>query len=152
MDGNASLEGAVRSLAAVLREERLAEISLETETEHLRVRRRRGRGGGGGSGTALVAESPEAARAREEGTAVPVTSPCVGTLHLSNPRRGGEPAAPLDDLVRAGQVVAWVDNLGMHQEVPAPREGRVVEILVHEGEPVEYGQVLLILQTVPPEA
>ena len=45
-------------------------------------------------------------------------------------------------------MLAWIETMGLRHEVRAPRDGRILEILVQEGEPVEYGQALLVLQRV----
>lgn len=149
MDKAGKVEEKARALASVLREEGLAEVCLETRGELLRVRRRR---------SALAAPVPpltvpeplrieeaEIEESLEEQAAVPVTSTRVGVLHLSDPR-GGPALAGVGQGVHAGQVLAWIETMGLHHEVHAPEEGSVLELLVQDGEPVEYGQALLILQ------
>jgi biotin carboxyl carrier protein len=50
------------------------------------------------------------------------------------------------DVVREGQVVAAIEALNVLNEVEAGSAGRVREILVHDGQPVEYGQPLVIIE------
>jgi biotin carboxyl carrier protein len=49
--------------------------------------------------------------------------------------------------VKAGQLVATIQSLNVINEVESPVEGRVVEILVQDGQPVEYGQPLMMIDT-----
>lgn len=76
-------------------------------------------------------------------TYVPVTSNWVGIVRrLQN----GKPLVQVGDTVRKGQTVCWVDALGVRNEVRAPASGRIVEIFVEDGQPVEFGQPLMLLE------
>ncbi len=76
---------------------------------------------------------------------VPVTSNWVGIMRRM---RNGKPLVQVGDTVRRGQTLCWVDALGVHNEVRAPASGRIVEIFVEEGQPVEFGQPLMLLEVV----
>jgi acetyl-CoA carboxylase biotin carboxyl carrier protein len=138
----------VRELARIAAEFDLAEIEVDP-TGHLRVRR----GGGWGGGEALPATGPSraiglapapAVEAPAQGEGVFVTSPFVGTFY-----RAPSPEAPafveVGQSVRKGQVVCIVEAMKLMNEIEAEIDGRVEEILVNNGEHVEYGQHLLRL-------
>jgi biotin carboxyl carrier protein len=69
------------------------------------------------------------------------TSPAVG-YYIANER------APVGKAVAAGDVLGWVEVLGVRQEVVAPRDGVVGRLLAEAGQAVEYGQELVIIDPV----
>jgi acetyl-CoA carboxylase biotin carboxyl carrier protein len=76
-----------------------------------------------------------------------VTSPMVGTFY----RAASPDAAPFTeegDHVRKGQALCIIEAMKMMNEIEAEFSGRVVSILCENAQPVEYGQPLLILETV----
>jgi acetyl-CoA carboxylase biotin carboxyl carrier protein len=74
-----------------------------------------------------------------------ITAPLVGVFRRN---AGGKGDVLLDegDAVQAGQVVGAVEAMGMLNRIQAERTGLVQEILVREGQPVEYGQPLLVVR------
>lgn len=75
---------------------------------------------------------------------VEVRSPMVGTFYRA-PEPGAAPFVTVGDMVRPGQVVGIVEAMKLMNEVTAERSGRVVEVLVGDGRPVEYDQPLVTL-------
>ncbi|WP_410809077.1 acetyl-CoA carboxylase biotin carboxyl carrier protein [Micromonospora sp. 067-2] len=75
-----------------------------------------------------------------------VRAPIVGTFYRA-PEPGAAPFVAVGDLVRPGQPVAIVEAMKLMNEVAADRAGRVVAILVEDGQPVEYDQPLVELDT-----
>ncbi len=73
-----------------------------------------------------------------------VLAPLVGTFHTWAKPKGGALVA-VGDRVKAGQLVGTIESLNVLNEVETTVAGHVVEILVHEGQPVEYGQVLMTI-------
>lgn len=133
-------EEEARVLARILREEGLAELEFEAGQERfvLRAGRRQEHPVPAWTGADPVEEALEAL----EGLVI--TSTRVGVVHLGDPQGGAVPA-PVGATVPQGGIVAWIETMGVHQEVRSPQAGSVLEILVAEGEPVEYGQVLMVL-------
>jgi acetyl-CoA carboxylase biotin carboxyl carrier protein len=140
----------VRELARIAAEFDLAEVEADG-SGHVRVRR-----GGGGSVEALPAMSgprsialtpaaPGAAAApAPEVAGTFISSPFVGTFY-----RAPSPEAPVfvdaGQAVRKGQVVCIVEAMKLMNEIEAEFEGKIEEILVQNGEHVEYGQHLFRL-------
>lgn len=73
-----------------------------------------------------------------------VLAPFVGTFHVWAKPRGGALVA-VGDRVKAGQLVGTIQSLNVLNEVETPVGGRVVEVLIQDGQPVEYGQVLMTI-------
>ena len=71
-----------------------------------------------------------------------IVSHQVGTFHVWARPRGGALVA-VGDRVKEGQLVGTIESLNVFNEVESPVAGRVVEIFVQEGQPVEYGQLLM---------
>ena len=88
---------------------------------------------------ASVAEAP----ARAKGDTV--NSPMVGTVYLQ-PQPGADPFIKVGDTVQAGQTLFIVEAMKTMNPIPAPKGGRIVEILVEDAQPVEFGEPLAIIE------
>ena len=75
-----------------------------------------------------------------------ISSHLVGIFHAWAKPRGGTLVA-VGDRVKVGQLVATIESLNVINDVETPFAGQVVEILVHEGQPVEYGQKLMVIDS-----
>lgn len=76
-----------------------------------------------------------------------VTAPLVGIFH-SWAKPKGKPVVAIGDRVKIGQLVGTIQSLNVISEVESLVAGRVVELLVQDGQPVEYGQPLVVIDTV----
>ncbi len=90
-----------------------------------------------------VAASPVASETAKKGT--PITSPMVGTFYKS-PSPDAEPFVSVGSTVKQGDVVCIVEAMKMMNEIEAEVSGKVVEICVEDGQPVEFGQVLMYVE------
>jgi acetyl-CoA carboxylase biotin carboxyl carrier protein len=147
--------GAIRELALIAEEFGLMEIEADP-SGHVRISRR----GpdvqlGVGAGTSMIGSSgaPVAPAIALAPAAVPevpptpglvVTSPFVGTFYRA-PSPEASAFASVGDNIKKGQVVCIVEAMKLMNEIEAEVEGRVSEILVKNGEHVEYGQALIRL-------
>lgn len=96
--------------------------------------------------TAVVAAAaPAAVAPPEESTAIEVTSPMVGTFYRA-PEPGAAPFADVGDVIEEGQTVAIVEAMKLMNPLAAEVSGRIVEICVKDGDPVEFGQPLMVLE------
>lgn len=82
---------------------------------------------------------------------VSVVAPVVGIFHHLKNRRG-ERRWHEGDWVESGEVVCIVESMRIPNEVPTPAAGRIVNVRVKEDEPVEFGQVLMEIDTTPQTA
>ena len=94
------------------------------------------------SGAAPVATAPVAPAVPRGDT---VKSPMVGTVYLqANP---GSPAfVNIGDMVEAGQTLFIIEAMKTMNPVPAPRAGKLVEVLIEDSQPVEFGEPLAIIE------
>ena len=137
-------EALIRRLAELMEETGLSEIEVVDGERGLRVAR------GGGTHLADAAPAAEASAPASEGpedlTGHPgaVTSPMVGTVYLQ-PEPGAPPFVQIGDTVAQGETLLIVEAMKTMNPIPAPRVGTVSRILVQDATPVEFGEVLLIL-------
>jgi acetyl-CoA carboxylase biotin carboxyl carrier protein len=96
----------------------------------------------GAAGAATAAAGPEAAPAIEGHV---VKSPMVGTFYRS-PSPGAKPFVEVGDAVKAGQTVCIIEAMKLLNEIEADQDGVVKAILVENGQPVEYGEPLVVLE------
>lgn len=99
---------------------------------------------------AIAAVSAPAATKTEEAkpaapSGTPILSPMVGTFY-SAPSPGAAPFVKTGDTIAAGQVVCIVEAMKLMNEIEAEVSGKITQILVEDGQPVEYGQVLMYVE------
>ena len=73
-----------------------------------------------------------------------VKSPMVGSVYLQ-PEPGAEPFVKIGDTVAAGQTLMIIEAMKTMNPIPAPKAGKVVAILVEDGQPVEFGEPLAVI-------
>ncbi len=136
----------VRALAALLEETGLSEIEYAEGEKRIRVARGAVPGSAvAAAGAALPAIAIAAVPSPGVAAADAVKAPMVGIVHLS-PQPGAPPFAQVGDTVREGQTLFIVEAMKVMNQIPAPRAGRVAQILVANGAPVEYDQLLAVLE------
>ncbi|MCF6321237.1 MAG: acetyl-CoA carboxylase biotin carboxyl carrier protein [Rhizobiaceae bacterium] len=138
----------IRDLAGLLTETDLNEI--EIEQNGLRVRVARGTGGmvqtvsPSAPPQATVPESAApAGNLSSDPGAVP--SPMVGTAYLS-PAPGAKQFVSIGESVKEGQTVLIVEAMKTMNQIATPRSGKVKAILVDDGQPVEFGEPLFVIE------
>lgn len=87
-------------------------------------------------------QPPVAAPSPQDQRLVDVTSPMVGTFYRA-PAPGEAPFVEVGDRIRTNQTVCIIEAMKLMNEIEAEVSGQVVEILVQNGEPVEFGQSLM---------
>ncbi len=145
-------EDLVRRLAKLLDETALTEIEVEQDGIRVRVAR------SVVNAQTVVAAAPMQASAPviaavpvPEGAVDPlkqpgvVTSPMVGTAYRA-PEPGAKPFVDIGTQVQAGDTLLIVEAMKTMNQIPAPRAGTVTQILVEDGQPVEFGEPLMILE------
>jgi acetyl-CoA carboxylase biotin carboxyl carrier protein len=137
----------VRALAALLDDARLTEIEYAKADLRVRVVRAPPVVTVGAAPTAAAA-APLAAGPPTTGPGeVPagaVTSPMVGTVYVAS-QPGAAPLVREGERVRAGQTLLIIEAMKVMNPLPAPRDGTIERMLVRDGQPVEFGEPLLIL-------
>ncbi|HEY2034285.1 MAG TPA: acetyl-CoA carboxylase biotin carboxyl carrier protein [Rhizomicrobium sp.] len=154
MTGGKKLKGVgiesdtIRELADLLDETGLTEIEVEQGGVRLRV----ARGGVAQMAAPVVAHAPATHAAASPAEAPKpsgpnpnaVPSPMVGTVYVS-PEPGKPPFVTVGSTVKEGDTLMIVEAMKTMNPILAPRGGKVSEICIENGQPVEFGQSLLII-------
>ncbi len=142
-------EALVRKLAKLLEETGLSEIEFEAENQRIRVARSLAVT----SVSAAAPVAPQPAAAAEQTAAAPaeavpagaVRSPIVGTVYVAS-EPGAPPFVKVGDQVHEGQTLMIIEAMKVMNPLPSPRAGTVKAILVDDGDPVEFGEPLLVIE------
>jgi acetyl-CoA carboxylase biotin carboxyl carrier protein len=141
----------IRELAKLLDETKLTEIEVEREGLRVRVARQSVThvvAGGGGSpapsipSPAAIVPTPVLDHAKHPGV---VTSPMVGTAYRAS-EPTAKPFVDVGSVVKAGDTLLIIEAMKTMNQIPAPRAGTVTQILFEDGNPVEYGEPLMIVE------
>ncbi len=150
----------VRKLADILDETGLSEIEVEVGEMRIRVARTTTVAAPAPVQTVHALPAPAAApqAAANPGSAAPaapaeaaapagemVKSPMVGTVYLS-PTPGSDAFVQPGQRVTAGQTLLIIEAMKTMNPIPAPRAGTVLEVLVGDAQPVEFGEPLVVLE------
>ena len=145
---------AIKELADLLEETGLNEIEVADGDKSIRV----SKGGGtvvaaGGAPVPVMASDPTVPQAANTGApdtvahAHPgaVTSPMVGTAYMA-PEPGAAPFVSKGDVVKAGDTLMIIEAMKVMNPIKAEKGGTVVQISVEDAEPVEFGDVLMVIE------
>jgi acetyl-CoA carboxylase biotin carboxyl carrier protein len=141
----------IRELALLLDETSLTEIEIERAGLRVRVARNISIAAAmpanylpAASAPAAVAAAPAAVADMAKHPGV-VPSPMVGTAYWS-PEPGAKPFIEVGTKVSAGQTLLIIEAMKTMNQIPSPRAGTVTQILVEDGQPVEFGEPLVIIE------
>jgi oxaloacetate decarboxylase alpha subunit len=131
----------IREIVRIVQESRVGEVTIEDDDFRVTVRRT--------EETTAAAASPSV----QEGSGpappsdgvVRVESPMVGTFYRA-PQPGAPPFVEIGDVVAPGQTICLIEAMKLFNELKAEVEGVVREVLVENGQPVEFGQALFELE------
>jgi acetyl-CoA carboxylase biotin carboxyl carrier protein len=138
----------IRELAALLKETELSEIEVEQDDLRIRVARNLSRAV---EVAAPVAAAPVAAPAPVVADVDPdkhpgaLKSPMVGTAYFA-PAPGADPYVTVGDSVKSGQTVMIVEAMKTMNQIAASKSGTITAILIEDGQPVEFGEPLMIIE------
>ena len=93
--------------------------------------------------TEASAETTEPAKTEEKGKAI--TSPMVGTFYAS-PSPEDEPFVEIGKEINAGDVVCIIEAMKLMNEIKSEHSGKITQICVKNGDPIEFGQVLMYVE------
>ncbi len=150
----------IQRLVRIMQKGEISDLELDDSKAGFRLRLRRGAEGpssgapvvhvtqggaapsAGGPPAALTAGVAEEVEAAPAGT--PFTSPLVGTFYRS-PSPDADPFVEVGQTIGEETVVCIIEAMKVMNEIKAETKGKVVEILVENGEPVEFGQPLFLI-------
>ena len=138
----------IRQLIGLMESSDISEISIERESEGLKLLLRRPMLAwetmpeDGDEFLDLDDLSGEGEKSKNND--IEIGAPLVGVFRTS--MTGEKPLVAHGDIVRKGQIIAAIEALNLLSEVEATVAGRIAEILVLDGQPVEYGQTLMVIE------
>lgn len=145
----------IEHLAKALDKYGLTEIEVGEGRHRIRISRAQNAIAAGTMMPAAPAASPTAAAPANAGEPTPaetakshpgaVTSPMVGTVYVA-PEPGANPFVKEGDTVKEGQMLFLIEAMKTMNPIRAPRAGKVIQVLSTNAAPVEYGEVLLIIE------
>ncbi len=134
----------IRALIRLATEADITE--LDVDAPHVKVRIKKA-ARNSADRTVVEVPHPDGARAEPAGRLVPIVAPMVGTFY-----RSAKPDAPAfvneGDEVHVGQTVCILEAMKLFNEITSEVDGRIAQVLVDNGAPVEYGQPLFLVDPV----
>tara|TARA_B100000579_G_scaffold416148_1_gene411418 strand:- start:104 stop:529 length:426 start_codon:yes stop_codon:yes gene_type:complete len=134
----------IKELVEYLEEFKLTELEYQDGQKKIKVSK--------GSKTTLesskgstVIPSNKAVLSSEEEEGIRIKSPIIGTAYLA-PEPGGKKFAEVGDKIKKGQTIMIVEAMKTMNHVASTNDGIVKKVLVNDGQPVEFGQTLVILK------
>ena len=147
----------IEKLAKIIADNDLTEISLEDGEQAITIRKDLPEVNMVASAPAAVAAAPQAApavapqasaqapAAKEEAKGKAITSPMVGTFYAASSPEAA-PFVEVGSTVNVGDVVCIIEAMKLMNEIKAEQAGKVVQICVKNGDPIEFGQVLMYVE------
>jgi len=146
----------LRALLRLMEGNDIEELEVEEAGRRVRIRRRPFPGQASparmtaGPPTALsegstVSALPSPAAAVETAGLTPVHSPMVGTFYRA-PAPGADPYVKEGDSIQKGTVICIIEAMKLMNEIESEVAGRIARILVENGQPVEFGQMLFLIE------
>ena len=148
-------KGLIRDLANILNDTDLTEIEVEQDDLRIRVSRASAtqyvqapiahHAPAPAAAPAAAAAAPAAAAPAARDNSNAVMAPMVGTVYLS-PAPGSRPFIEVGATVKEGQTLLIIEAMKTMNQIPAPRSGKVTEILINDAQPVEYGEPRVVIE------
>jgi len=147
----------VKKLIELLEESGIAEIEIKEGEEAVRISRMPPAGyaaqapapvmvAAPAAATAPAAPQPaEAASAKPRANEHVVTAPMVGTFYAA-PTPGAKAFVDIGDEVKVGQVLCIIEAMKMMNQIEADKAGKVTSVMAQNGDPVEFGQPLFVIE------
>jgi acetyl-CoA carboxylase biotin carboxyl carrier protein len=139
----------IRELTALLDETGLTEIEIEQDGQRIRIARNAGQVMSAHIAAPSAPPAPVAMSASKPADPAKhpgvINSPMVGTAYMAA-EPGGTPFIDVGSKVKVGDTLLIVEAMKTMNQIPAPRAGTVIQILFEDGQPVEFGEPLVIIE------
>ena len=139
----------IQELAKILKDNELTEISLENEEGAITIRKDVILQGGSVLSSPVLTQTAnklsDTAVESKENKGTPIVSPMVGTFYKA-PSPEDEPFVKVGQTIKKGDKVCIIEAMKLMNEIETEIEGKIVEICVQDGDPVEFGQVLMYVE------
>ena len=98
-----------------------------------------------GKTSSIVSPNKSVLKSTDDSEGIRVKSPIIGTAYLA-PEPGAKKFVEVGDKIKKGQTVMIVEAMKTMNHVPSTSDGEVKKILIEDGQPVEFGQTLILLK------
>ena len=98
-----------------------------------------------GKTSSIVSPNKSVLKSADESDGIRIKSPIIGTAYLA-PEPGGKKFVEIGDKIKKGQTIMIVEAMKTMNHVPSTSDGEVKKILIEDGQPVEFGQTLVLLK------
>ena len=98
-----------------------------------------------GKTSSVVSPNKSVLKSSDEGEGIRIKSPIIGTAYLA-PEPGAKKFVQIGDKIKKGQTIMIVEAMKTMNHVPSTSDGEVKKILIEDGQPVEFGQTLVLLK------
>ena len=134
----------IKELVDNLKEFDLIELEYQEGQTKIKVSKA-SRGIEVGKTSSVVSPNKSVLKSTDDSEGIRVKSPIIGTAYLS-PEPGAKKFVEIGDKIKKGQTVMIVEAMKTMNHVPATEDGEVKKILIEDGQPVEFGQTLVLLK------
>ena len=141
----------IKEMIQLMNENGLSEFEMEKDGLKIRLKK----GAGGVIEPSVVYEARPAASPAKSAEALAKEAPPVKTTQIKSPMVGTYYSAPAPDAapflqvgspIEVGQVICIIEAMKLMNEIKSEVRGKVTEVLVHNGDPVEFGQPLFLIE------
>ena len=98
-----------------------------------------------GKTSSIVSPNKSVLKSSDESDGIRIKSPIIGTAYLA-PEPGAKKFVEIGDKIKKGQTIMIVEAMKTMNHVPSTSDGEVKKILIEDGQPVEFGQTLVLLK------
>ena len=134
----------IKELVENLKEFELTELEYQDGQTKIKVSKA-SKGIELGQTSSIVSPNKSVLKSSDESEGMRVKSPIIGTAYLA-PEPGAKKFVEVGDKVKKGQTIMIVEAMKTMNHVPSTSDGEVKKILIEDGQPVEFGQTLVVLK------
>ncbi len=135
----------IKELVDCLSEFNISEIEYQDGSKKIKVSKNLRASSDLGAAKSVVSPNKSVLSDKNEQNGIRVKSPIIGTAYLA-PEPGAKKFISVGDKIKKGQTVMIVEAMKTMNHVPSTTDGVVKKILVNDGQPVEFGQTLVIVE------
>ena len=134
----------IKELVNNLKEFELTELDYQEGQTRIKVSKA-SRGIEVGKTSSIVSPNKSVLKSTDDSEGIRVKSPIIGTAYLA-PEPGAKKFVEVGDKIKKGQTIMIVEAMKTMNHVPSTSDGEVKKILIEDGQPVEFGQTLILLK------
>ncbi len=136
----------IKELIKIMEEHNLEEIEIEREGARVKLKKISERQVQVSNVVQPISSQPSQKISEKPQNFIEITAPMVGTFYRA-PSPGAKPYIEVGDTIEPGKVLCIIEAMKLMNEIKSEVKGKIKEILVENGEPVEFGQPLFLVES-----